>query len=260
MIEVFEGTLGGGKTYNSVRRMARVVSKGGYVFTNVEIQWEGFSEYVRQIYRVNPLPEQVIQIPRDGIEDFHKYLKSGTDDLPVLAVLDEIDLWFNARDHAAADKFHRKLFEFLKLSRKAKVDIIFIAQARENINRQFVRLVEFVWQFRDMRNLKVPILGNWIGWFLKGYIAEICYNPRVKGGAVESRWVKKDKRIFAAYNTNAIICSAELPDSVCSPLTLERIPVVNAAKLRAMRDGLIPWLTPAFPAVAICAATIFKLW
>lgn len=259
MIEIFEGKLGGGKTYNSVLRMAAHLRRGGVIYTNVEIVWEGLAQFVRSIYGVEPVPEQVHEIDCDDIPEFHKHLKRGTDKMNVLVVLDEIDLWFNARDHAQADRQSRALFEFIKLSRKVNIDIIFIAQSAHNMDRQFVRQVQYIWRFKDMSRLRMELFGALFGKLLGGYILCLCYDYDGRT-VLEKKWLRKDLRIFKAYNTKAILKSTELPGEVASPFSLKRVSGVSRASLTFAPARILPPLRATACGVGLGLVSYWKIF
>lgn len=43
IIEVFEGRLGGGKSYSAVERVFAHFCRGGVVYTNIRLNWENVS-------------------------------------------------------------------------------------------------------------------------------------------------------------------------------------------------------------------------
>lgn len=79
-------------------------------------------------------------------------------ELPVLVVIDEVHLTFNARDYAKTDKLYWETLTFLTQSRKVHTDVIFISQSVLNMDKQFMRLVQYIWRFRDLSRWKIPLL------------------------------------------------------------------------------------------------------
>lgn len=202
MIEIFEGKLGGGKTYSAVERILLALANGQTVYTNIELVPHAITLYLRAVYGVELQQDQLNFLTYQNIPTFHKYCKWGTPDCPTLLVLDEVHLWFNARDWANAMK---EVLDFLTQSRKASLDIIFISQAAENIDKQFRRLVQYIWRFRDMSRLQIPVLG--IRWPLN-QILQIGYDYDGKTKQFQ-RFCMKDKRIFACYNTMSFLSPIE---------------------------------------------------
>jgi hypothetical protein len=201
MIELYEGRLGGGKTYSAAVRMLDHVRRGGIVCTNIELIWPAFKDYIRTSYGLEAEDDQFISLREEQVGLFHRFTPSGTAELPVLVVIDEAHLTFNARDFAQTDKLYRETLTFLTQSRKVNTDIIFIAQSVLNMDKQFMRLVQFIWRFRDLAKWKIPGLG--IPYPLKQILAvQFDYDGKT---VLQRSFVSKDKRIFGLYNTNSLI-------------------------------------------------------
>jgi len=192
MIEIFEGRLGGGKTYSAVLRIVNALTQGVTVATNVSLIWTNVKDHVRSNYSLELDDRQFIAITDQNVAEFHR---NTPDDC--LIVLDEVQLWHNARDWAQTS---RDLLNFLTQSRKYKTDVIFISQSAENIDKQFRRLIQFVWRFRDMSKWTIPGIG--LGWPLQQILQIKCdYDAKT---VLERSLIMKDKKIFALYDTNAV--------------------------------------------------------
>ncbi len=201
MIELFEGRLGGGKTYNAVVRMVAHLARGGTICTNVEIIWPAIQEYVAKRWGLMVEDDQCIRLEDEQIFTFHRYTPSGTADLPVLVVVDEAHLHFNARDHGTTDRKFRETLTFLTQSRKVNTDVIFISQSILNMDRQFGRLVQYIWRFRDLSKWKIPGLG-----ISYPFPQILCVQYDYDGRTMLNRsFANKDVRIFGLYNTNSLI-------------------------------------------------------
>lgn len=201
MVEVFEGRIGGGKTYSAVVRILAHLAAGGTVATNVELIWEGCLRFVQRVYGVTLEREQLIMLKDEEITQFHKYTPSGSSEMSVLVVLDEVHLHFNARDFGSNDKNFRETFTFLTQSRKVCTDVIFISQSMFNIDKQFVRQVQYIWRFRDMSKWRIPGLG--IASPFKGILA-VQFDLDGKT-ILQREFVPKNKAVFQCYNTNALL-------------------------------------------------------
>jgi zona occludens toxin (predicted ATPase) len=218
MIELYEGRLGGGKTYSACVRMVDQVARGGLIATNIEIVWDKFSEYIQNKFNVVPERDQFISLQDEQIGLFHRFTPSGTAELPVLVVIDEAHLTFNARDFAQTDKLYRETLTFLTQSRKVNTDIIFIAQSVLNMDKQFMRLVQFIWRFRDLAKWKIPGLG--IPYPLKQILAvQFDYDGKT---VLQRSFVQKDKRIFGLYNTNSLIREFPRLEAITTKRTLTK--------------------------------------
>lgn len=201
MIELYEGRLGGGKTYSATVRMVDHFRRGGVVCTNVELIWPKIKSYIEDKWGLIAEDSQFIPLSDDQIGLFHHFTPSGTKQLPVLVVIDEAHLTFNARDFAKTDKLYRETLTFLTQSRKVNTDVIFIAQSVLNMDKQFMRLVQFIWRFRDLAKWKIPGLG--IAYPLKQILAvQFDYDGKT---ILQRSFVRKDTKIFGLYNTDSLI-------------------------------------------------------
>jgi hypothetical protein len=201
MIEVFEGRLGGGKTYSAVVRIVGQLAVGGIVCTNIELVPEKIAALLVARFGVVMQADQIIKLLDEEVYQFHKYTPSGTVDLPVLVVLDEAHIHFNARDFAKTDKNCRETLIFLTQSRKVNTDIIFISQSALNLDKQFARLVQYIWRFRDLAKWRIPGLG--ITCPFKGILSvQFDYDGRT---VLQRQFIPKDRAIFGCYNTNSLL-------------------------------------------------------
>jgi len=217
MIEACEGSLGAGKTFYCVCRMAEQLGRGGMVFTNVDVAWDGMVELVKRRYRRVPVADQLVMIERDKVLDFDQHILWGTDEMPVLLVLDEIHLWFD--QHQGKD-FNKRLMAFLTQSRKADVNIIFISQDILNVAVNFRRMLIYVWRFRDMATWKLPLWGP----LITSRILGVCLDRSGKT-VMERVWMKKDALVFRAYRTKAILTGLEVPTKRAKVFKLEEVPL-----------------------------------
>ncbi|MDD2710346.1 MAG: zonular occludens toxin domain-containing protein [Verrucomicrobiae bacterium] len=201
MIEVFEGRIGGGKTYSALVRIVGRLCSGGVVYTNIDLFPEKVRQYIQAEFGLVIDENALKKLTDEQIATFHRETPNNC-----LVVIDECHLWFNNRDW---DKTSRELLNFLTQSRKYKNDIIFISQSAENIDKQFRRLVQFIWRFRDMEYWTRSKLGLSVdGQFGKElrnlcpYILQIQFDYDGKT-LIRREFKKKDKNIFELYDTNA---------------------------------------------------------
>lgn len=200
MLEVYEGTLGGGKSYHAVERALRYLAGGGRVFSNIELVPGECAAYVRDNWGLElQWDEQYHFLSAHDIARLHEVVKGGTKDAPVLCILDEIHLYHNARDWASASK---GLLQWLTQSRKLFVDVICITQHRNNLDKQWVRLVAKYWRFRDLRKYRLPGLGLKIP-FVECLASEFDQDGRT---LIRREWERFEKRVFRCY------CSEQLFD------------------------------------------------
>lgn len=198
MIECFEGKIGGGKTYSAVERILKHVAGGGAVFTNVDLLPKEIVKYCayRWFVRVEP-EEQIFFLKPEEIKRFDLSVKMGTYEKPVLLVVDEAHIFFNARRWKDAAE---ELLFWLTQSRKWHVDVIFITQSAETLDKQFRLQAQDFWQFRDMDRVHVPIVGTWPF----SQILEKRYDHEDKK-VQQWRFKKKDPRVFKTYQSFAFL-------------------------------------------------------
>lgn len=218
MIGIYEGKIGGGKTYLAVCRMLAHLAKGGTVFTNVELKLDGVKRYLAKHHGVELEPDAIRILDESESWDFHKYLRAGSE-LNTLCVIDEAHLWFNARDHAVTAATKRELITFLSQSRKLKVDVILIVQAAENLDAQFRRLAQEIWRMKDLQRFRVPLLG--IGYPWPHTLAFRLDNGNFQ--VMEKKLLRRSQDIFEAYNTNALLRPVEFAGEVQSVRKLKKI-------------------------------------
>lgn len=220
MIEVFEGRIGGGKTISAVERMLKYFAQGGKVFTNIELKLDACKKYLRENYFWDYQEGQYILLNDLQIPEFHRHTCAGTPDAPVLVVLDEAHLWFNSRDWNSTSK---ELLTFLTQSRKQSTDVIFISQSLLNMDKQFMRLVQYVWTFTDLKRVGYPV--NWpfiqsIPWpFPQILQKQFDYDGKT---LLDRSFLWKKKAMFACYDTYTL---------------LRTFPRLEAAKTNFKRDS-----------------------
>lgn len=219
MIAIFEGKIGGGKTYLAVSRILAHLASGGVVFTNIELKLDGVEEYLRTVAGVEFDPTAVRILDESESWDFHKYLRSGVAGLNSLCVIDEAHLWFNARDHSVTAATKRELITFLSQSRKLNVDVIFIVQAAENLDAQFRRLAQEIWRMKDLARFKLPILDIAYPWPHTMAFRMDTGNNMV----MEKKLLKRSPIIWNAYNTNALLRPVEFAGEVELKRELKRV-------------------------------------
>ncbi|MDD5482235.1 MAG: zonular occludens toxin domain-containing protein [Kiritimatiellae bacterium] len=198
MIEVYEGRLGGGKTYHAVRRMCEYIAAGGCVCSNIMLNMEPVKAFLRSRHDWEYQKGQFIYLEDEQINQFYKHTPPGIDGTPSLVVIDEAHIWLNARDWA---NVLREMLIFLSQSRKCFTDIIFISQSALNLDKQIMRLVQYIWRFRDLKKLKISALG--IGWPLNQFLmVQYDYDGKT---ILDKRFEFKDVGIYALYNTYTLL-------------------------------------------------------
>ena len=215
MVEAFVGLVGGGKSYNSVRRMMAYMARGGRVCANIRLT--GWDDSLNDLATDSPVRDylrsigweyqakQFIYIPFDDmVKDFEwiKRVPAGLDRMHrTFLVVDEATDLFDTLDgmKLKTDSEYREIFHFLRLSRHVHVDVLFIAQDIESINKRLRGLVSGIWRSTDMKNFRLPVLK------IKFPFDLFLLQLFDRTGRYETRreWLRKDTRIFGLYESEA---------------------------------------------------------
>lgn len=199
MIEIFEGRLGGGKTYSALLRIESHLSRGGHVYTNVEVFADKLVQRLANKGWRGVGPDQVHFIASEEIARFYEVVPIGQRDLPVLVVVDEAHIWLDQR--AFNKRELDQLFFFLTQSRKQNTDIIFISQNKKNLDARISRLVQYVWTFRDMRKWRLPFF--YVRWPFP-HLVQTCWDYDGKTILLK-KWLVWDAGVYSLYNTDAML-------------------------------------------------------
>lgn len=235
-IEVYEGVLGGGKSYHAVKHALEYLAHGGRVYTNIALVESACKKWCASRYGVElDWVNQYRFLSGSDMANLHKIVVGGTSDSPTLCILDEIHLYHNARDWAQAS---RGLLQWLTQSRKLHVDIICITQHRNNLDKQWVRLVYRYWRFRDLRKFRLPKIGLKIPFF-QCLATSFDIDGRTQ---LEKRWERFDNSVFGCYSSEQLFDGvSDFAGSGLKPLKLKK------AKVK------IRWKLVVCLSVALCA-------
>lgn len=192
MIEIFQGRIGGGKTYFAIERIAMKIAQGGTIYSNIELVLPGLARLVAKKYGVYMERDAVRELP-EGVHGWWETVEWGVRECPVLVIIDEAQVFYNSRDWSRTQSQHAGMLSFLTQSRKACVDVIFVTQHGDNIDKQFRLLAQRFWSFRDLK--QVALLSD----FASNYFLAVCCD--YSGEKQFSKFVKKDKRVYEAYDT-----------------------------------------------------------
>jgi hypothetical protein len=199
MLEIFEGRLGGGKTYSAILRIEAHLARGGHVYTNVEIFSQKLIERLESKGWNGVGADQIHFIESANIARFFEVVPIGARDLPVLVVVDEAHIWLDQRSFNKREL--DELFYFLTQSRKQNTDVIFISQSKKNLDCRIGRLVQYVWTFRDMRKWRLPFF--YVKWPFP-HLVQTCWDYDGKTILLK-KWLVWDKEIYGCYNTDAML-------------------------------------------------------
>jgi len=227
MIEIFDGRIGGGKTYSAVVRIAEYLANGGYVVTNIEMKREGLHKFVASQYGVDFDDSMLIQIEPSAVREIHNSVPAGTMQKPSLLVIDEAGIHYNNRDATADTPLNRSRREFWTQSRKLFVDAIIIAQHYEMIDLNARRCCQFIWRMRDLSRLALP---GWLGGarLAVPIIAQCQYDYDGKT-LIRRRLLTRNRAVYQSYDSFAL--QAALPNLSVAPVHAAKVKRVNQRKL-----------------------------
>ena len=215
MVEAFVGLVGGGKSFNSVRRMMSYMALGGRCCSNILLT--GWDDEKGDLSPDSPVRDflrslgweyqskQYVYISFDEmVSDFEwiKKVPAGPDrQHRTLLVIDEATDLFDTLDggRLRSNSDYREMFHFLRLSRHVHVDVLFIAQDIDSINHRLRGLVSGIWRSTDMKNFRLPVLKVKFPFDL--FLLQLFDRT----GRFETRreWLRKDTRIFGLYASEA---------------------------------------------------------
>jgi hypothetical protein len=246
MLEIFEGRLGGGKTYSACLRIESHLALGGHIFTNVELFQDAFIARLESMGYQGIGADQFHHIPSEGIARFYEIVPKGTKELPVLVVIDEAHIWLDQRS------FNKKeldeLFYFLTQSRKQSTDVIFISQSKKNLDVRIARLVQYVWTFRDLRKWRLPFF--YFKWPFP-HLVQTCWDYDGKTILLK-KWLVWDSGIYKCYNTDAMLSDVQRAGVVVN----KKITKENPLKVYWRKNmRILIYMMPFLLAFAI-----WKLW
>lgn len=202
MIQIVTGKLGSGKTLYSVSCLSETLAKGRTVVSNIEIDWLELCRYARRKYRVILSPDQLVYLDPEETRAWETVIPFGTRADPVEVYLDEIHLFYNARDWQKTGADSKDLLSFLTQSRKASVNITFIAQEIETIEKQFRVQAEWELYVQSSDHLPLGILGMCPFKFFM-----ILHRSAKTGAVVRRSYRNYDKRLFKVYNSLSFLDS-----------------------------------------------------
>lgn len=227
MLEIFDGTPGQGKTFCAMAlRILPHLAAGGYVVTNVEIVPDGIAKYLKERHGVTFNPDRLRFLSQDEVGSFFEHTPKGTKECPVMVVLDEIHLWFNARDWAKNDANLRQTFVNATQHRKYNLDITLISQHIANIDAQFIRLVAKLVRFRNLKEWHPPMMP----WLRVPYYRFLAttFDRSGKGKPQKRDWLPFDPLVGGSYNTDAILAGAGASAGQVERVKLPVDPVIQA--------------------------------
>jgi hypothetical protein len=246
MISIIGGKLGAGKTLLSTMRMFEIVCSGRTVVTNVETVFTEFQKLAFKMKGVYLEETQLRYINPETDRNWQKKIPFGTPDSFVELFLDEIHLFFNSRDWAQTQKNSPDLISFLSQSRKAHVNITFIVQDSETLDKQFRLQAE--WEYFVLSSEHIP-LGP-LGKFPIKFMIVRKSSAR-KGQLISKEFKGYDKRFYKLYKSFSFL------DDKMKVLgqNADRPKAIKLRKLSLFRRLLVNLSDRYLPPLTICVSS-----
>lgn len=215
MVSAFVGQVGGGKSFSSVRRMCSYMAKGGRCVSNIKLT--GWNDDLQDLADDSPVRGFLDSLGWQYQAKQYKYISfdymvvnsawfkeipgGASRDNRTLCVIDEATDLFDSLDanKLRQNSAYRELFHFLRLSRHAHIDVLFICQDIEAINSRVRGLVGEIWKSTDMKNFVIH------GFKIPFPFDCFCLQRFDRRGKYElsREWVAKDERVFTLYESEA---------------------------------------------------------
>lgn len=231
MIRIVTGTLGAGKTLYCVSEIYDALCRGEYVATNINLYWDRLEDFALRDRGVYLDSRQLVRLDLNADPDWHLKIPWGEEGgATVKCYLDEIHLFFNARDWATTTARHKQMLSFLTQSRKAFVDVTFIAQEVTTVEKQFRIFCEYEYGITSTDHIPLGWLGKLP---FKAFIA-VQRDGRL-GHVLKRHWRSYDKRYFRLYDSFSFLDS-EMTGLAEKAVRVPRIKLARApASVRARR-------------------------
>lgn len=245
MISLVTGTLRSGKTLYTVGRIVDHLAKGGILYTNIDLEPEIIAKVIRKRFRRIMQPDQIRFVDLAGDKSWHQRIDVwGVPGEHILACFDEIHLFFNARDWMKTQALHADMLSFISQSGKAGIDIIFIAQVASTLEAQFRKQCEWEFICRNMRDVRIPILGT-----LPINRMLLIQKHNQSEAVVDRGLVRYDRGLFGCYKTLSFLDTQMREAEKNTPRVgfrkLKRAPLISkqglASLLVTLLGALIYW-------------------
>lgn len=213
VVECYTGLMGGGKSYMAIEKIVQHLPKGGLVYTNLDLNWEVIKAWCKVEHKVILDDKQYTQLKTEELAEFQNFISAGTDENPVLVVIDECALFFNSRKWQESSS---DMLAFLTQVRKVSVHLIFITQHIKDIDSQMRHRIHYMWMFTDLQKLKIMGITPPFPYMIRN-----CYAGVEKKARLFRRWVKKNTLIFSFYNSKQKFTDMKMKES--PEITLEKV-------------------------------------
>lgn len=230
MIQIVDGKgVGAGKSYLVIEFLMAHWSNGGtaYISNSFVVVWDECKRYAEKKYGLLLQDEQYKEVASENIHSLHEHTSPGTEECPVLIVVDEAQDQLDVRDHQ--NKSKKDLFSWCCQSRHDDNDLLFVSQSAKNVDARIRRLATFTWNIRNAKNFTIQGLGN-LANLIK--LATLGFNDGfyfIRNQldydgvtSIDVKWVKADKGLFKCYKSKSMAQSRKRLGAPIAKLALQR--------------------------------------
>jgi hypothetical protein len=242
MIEVIEGKgVGSGKSYFVIDRLLPFWIAGGtaYVSESFQVVWDECKAYAAKYHGVILEDDQFREVSAEKIMRVHEHTAGGTEECPVVIVIDEAQDQFGVRE--GRDKGKNDVFTWACQSRHDDNDLLFVTQNVNNIDVRIRRIATFIWSVRNSKFHSTPGIGNTqrmiqlctLGLNTGHYFirTQLDYDGRT---VMQKIWRKVDKRLFRCYRSKAMANKRTRGG--------ERIAKKQLATIKGRNNKMVKWI------------------
>ena len=208
VLELYTGNVGSGKTYSAVVRMYNSLLSGCHVYTNIVLVKEAVElQAAADGYQVD-FDSCYHWLTNEQIGKYPEHIKKGSDSFPVLLVIDEAHLYFNAREWAKTEKM---ILAFNSQTRKCHVHVICITQHPANLDKQFYRLCQFMWHHVDLAKVYFPVLRFQLGIPVTQSVCIDAQNTKVRHALYN---IRRKPAFFKMFESTALLVEVSVKETI----------------------------------------------
>ena len=205
MICGITGKVGSGKSLLGLDMMLRHFAKGGCCATNIELDLDAVARWCwKRGHAFDPEQYRLLELKQEP--SFHKQIPCAAVFNPaphqkILVFIDEAHLFFPSAEYRKLATVFQEIAAFVTQSRKFGVDVFLITQAWDTLWNTLRKQAELLYECRDMRKVKLPMIGAALGgvFGLTYVIRDEKTGERLDGGSTR---IAKD--LVSCYSTQQV--------------------------------------------------------
>lgn len=202
MITLWCGQLGSGKTFCAVSRAIRIVARGSWLVTNIELKKPEVEDFFgRKLDWSRYLYMGMAKDDLQKVETLPEWCPQGTEADPVTVMIDECSEWIDA--YFDGKKIIR-FMSWLRISRHLGIDIQLITQDEGLVQRRVRLVVGQVWRHSDGSKMRIPHIGLPLPAPWRWCFASRGFDRTGKVPLTNVKWENRDKQIWNCYHTTQL--------------------------------------------------------